>query len=493
MKMTALLILAIGLLFVSTILDANAGGAFDQYFVDKTMRVDYHHIADSKTEIITLDRIYQYGIWSGSFKNMVDNLNNGRFYVKVYDAESGKLIFSRGFDSYCGEYQLSGPAAKGIKKTYHETAIIPYPKKKIKFAIDKRDRKQQLNEIFSCVIDPADVNIVCDAVKDKDVKVVKSHYSGDPHKKVDLAFIAEGYAAGDEAKFNADLKRFTKIFLEYEPYCSYKDRFNIYGVFKPAEDSGIDEPRAGLFKNTPVNATFNSMGSERYLLTEDNKALRDLAAHVPYDALLIMANHKRYGGGGIYNFYCTFTTDNQFHAYLLLHEFGHSFSGLADEYYTSSTAYNDFYPRGLEPVEANITALLDPKNLKWKEIATTGIEVPTPWEKAEFDKNDALWQKKRAKMNQHIADLKRKKAPKEEILKAEKDYAEKDKAHSAKVEKYLRASKFWGKIGAFEGAGYSSEGLYRPELDCIMFSKGHKPHCKVCEAQIIKIIKHHSE
>ncbi len=124
------------------------------------------------------------------------------------------------------------------------------------------------------------------------------------------------------------------------------------------------------------------MGSERYILTEDNKAVRDLAAYVPYDAIYIMVNHSRYGGGGIYNFFCTFTSDNQFKDYLFLHEFGHSFSGLADEYYTSDVQYNDFYPLGLEPLEPNITALPDPANVKWKEFVSAGIKIPTPWNKA---------------------------------------------------------------------------------------------------------------
>ena len=149
------------------------------------------------------------------------------------------------------------------------------------------------------------------------------------------------------------------------------------------------------------------MGSERYILTEDNKAVRDLAAHVPYDAIYIMVNHARYGGGGIYNFFCTFTTDNQFRDYLFLHEFGHSFSGLADEYYTSDVQYNDFYPVGLEPLEPNITALSDPQNIKWKEFETPGIEIPSNWEKAKYDSMDYKWQAERRELNKKIAELKR--------------------------------------------------------------------------------------
>jgi len=68
------------------------------------------------------------------------------------------------------------------------------------------------------------------------------------------------------------------------------------------------------------------------LLTEDYCNLRDIAASVPYDAIYVMVNQPRYGGGGIYNLYCTFTADNPSSDYVFLHEFGHTFAGLADEY-----------------------------------------------------------------------------------------------------------------------------------------------------------------
>lgn len=358
-------------------------------------------------------------------------------------------------------------------------------------AIEKRNKVKVLEEKFSFEIDPSDIMIVRDPVLDEDVIVIKSHYSGDPQTKADFLLLGEGYAKKDIDKFKTDVEQFTNVFLKNEPYASMKDKINVWGVLKPSAETGIDEPRANIYKNTSMNVTFNAMGSERYVLTEDNKAFRDIAAHVPYDAVCIMVNHNRYGGGGIYNSFCTFTTDNQFHEYLLIHEFGHSFSGLADEYYTSSTSYNDFYPRGTEPVEPNITALLDPENLKWKDMIDEDIEVPTPWEKADFDKTDYAWQKRRAEMNNHTAKLKRENAPAAEIKKAEDDYAKADRERTDRVDAYLQSSKYWGKVGVYEGAGYSSEGLYRPMLDCIMFSKGDKPYCKVCQEAVKKKILHY--
>jgi hypothetical protein len=465
---------------------------FDDYFVDKTFRIDYFHIGDANSEMITIDRLYSYGTWAGSLKNLKDNFNNGKYYLKIYDAATGKLIYSKGFDTYFGEYKTSDAGMKGIKKAYHESAIIPQPKKTVKFSLERRNEENNLVEFFSTEIDPNDYLVVKDKAEDKTVKVFESLKSGDPHIKADIAILAEGYTAQEESKFKEDLKRFTDTFFKLEPYKSLKNNFNIYGVFKPSAESGSDEPDAAIFKNTVLSTTFCSLGSERYLLTEDNKTMRDIAAHVPYDALYIMVNHKRYGGGGIYNLFCTFTADNQWCEYLFLHEFGHSFAGLADEYYTSDVAYNDFYPRGVEPVEPNITALVN-NELKWKNDSTPGIEVPTPWEKANYDSLDLVWQAKRRELNKRIAELKRTNSPADEIRDTEEKYNRLDKEHNNETNAYLEKSKFYNKVGAFEGAGYASKGLFRPMLDCIMFSKGTKPFCKVCEQRIKEVILHYSE
>ncbi len=330
MKKSIFILIGITLMIASTI-TGKSMEKFNNYFLDETMRIDYFHIGDATTEIVTLDQVYRYGTWAGSRVNLIDSFNNGRYYAHIYDAESNELIYSKGYDSFFGEYQTSTPAIKGIKRTYHETIVIPFPKNKIKLTFLRRDKDNILNEFHSTEINPEDVRIIKLSLIDKTVKITKSLYNGDPHQKVDVVILGEGYTINEENKFGDDLKRFTAIFFNQEPYKSNKDKFNVYGVFKPSLDSGISEPRAGIYKNTTLSTTFNSMGSERYILTEDNKSMRDLAAYVPYDAIYIMINHSRYGGGGIYNLFCTFTVENQWFKYLFLHEFGHSFAGLADE------------------------------------------------------------------------------------------------------------------------------------------------------------------
>ncbi len=463
---------------------------FDKYFVDRTMRVDYFHFGNAKEEAVTLDRVYEQGIWAGSKRNLIDPFNVGRYSYKVYDSASGTLIFSRGFDSYFAEYKTTEWALQGLKRTYHETALVPFPKAKVKFVVELRDSQNALQPVFSAEIDPAGMFINREPLT-AGVKVFEVLKSGDLHEKVDVAFIAEGYTAAEEAKLKADLERFRGVFFKIDPYKGHPDRFNFYGVFKPSQDSGCDEPTHGIYKNTAVGATFDSLGSERYLLTEDNKSLRDIAAHVPYDALFIMVNHKRYGGGGIYNLYCTFTVDNQWYEYLFLHEFGHSFAGLGDEYYTSDVAYNEFYPKGLEPLEANITALLDPKTLKWKGLVSPGISVPTPWEKEEFDRMDNAYQKVRREINAKIAAMKRSGTAAADVAKVEEESERLSREHADKVDQFLMKSQFWGKVGAFEGAGYSAQGLYRPAVDCLMFSKGAKPFCRVCEEVVARVVEYY--
>lgn len=466
---------------------------FNKYFEDSTLRIDYIHTGDANTESIEVVEKFNYGTWSGSRTNLIDNFNNGAYYIKVYDADTDKLLYSKGFDSYFKEYQTSQDAIDGKVKTFEEVALVPFPKVPVKFAIEKRQEDGSFKEVFGLNINPEEESFSDLQIDYSNYKIIKSHISGDPHSKVDVVILGDGYTKDEIEKFEKDVNHFTEVFLSHEPYASMKDYFNIYGILNPSKESGVDEPRADIYKETALNSTFNSMGSERYLLTESVHTVNDVASAVPFDAIYIMANHKRYGGGGIYNFYCTFTSDTQFRDYIFLHEFGHSFTGLADEYYTSDVAYSNFYKPDKEPVEPNITALLDKDNLKWKELVEESTPIPTPWNKEEFDAMDFEWQKERRKLNNEIAELKKKKAPKEKIEAAEENYNKLDKAHSDKVDAHLRANEYYGKVGAFEGAGYMQHGLYRPMLDCIMFSKGVKPFCNVCQQAIRKVILHYGE
>ncbi len=466
--------------------------AFDDVFVDATLRVDTYHTGNAAGETVTLDRVLRQGSWAGSLRHLTDRFGVGRYLATVVDPVTGVVLFSKGYDSYFGEYRTTAAAEKGVQRTFQESVLIPCPKKPVRFSIAVRQRDGALHEIFATDIDPNSTSVV-QAPLDAGVTVVQAAQGGDPHVKVDIAVLAEGYTAAQEKKFRADLARFVKLFFSQEPYASHRGSFNIAGVFKPSQESGCSEPSWGVHRNTALGASFDALGSERYLLTEENRRMRDIAAHVPYDALFVMVNSARYGGGGIYNLYCTFTADNQWSSYVFLHEFGHSFGGLADEYYTSSVAYNDFYPKGVEPDAPNITAMLDPANLKWKALLTPGTPIPTPWEKADFDTMDLAYQKVREKLNGRIAAAKRAGTPRAEVEKLQEESERLSLEHAEKVDAYLTKSLFAGQVGAFEGAGYASVGLYRPMLDCIMFTKGAKPFCKVCQQALLRVIEHYTD
>ncbi len=466
---------------------------FNKFFEDKTLRIDYFHTGDDTTEIITIDKIYCYNQWAGNPKHCIDSFNNGKYYVKIYDRDSNRLIYAKGFNSIFNEYQTTDPAINGIKDTFHESILIPCPKKPFFFVLESRDKKNLLHGIYNQEVDPHMTGIIMEH-PDTDITVYEALKNGTPHSKVDLAWIAEGYTGNEYEIFKKDVDDFIDFFFSIQPFKNFKDKFNIYGVFKPSFQSGTDQPRQNIYKNTTINSSFNALNLRRYLLTEDNKSLKDIAANVPYDAIIILVNHNRYGGGGIYNFYAITTTHNSLSKNVFVHEFGHSFAGLADEYYTSSVAYNEFYPLGIEPVEPNITALLDIKNLKWKELVSPGITIPTEWGKDTIDSLQIKYSKIRTTMFNTIDSLSSQKAEQEKIDKLRNKWKQKlDNIQEKIKEVQSKYSYLKQKVGAFEGAGYSTKGLYRPELDCIMFSNQTQGFCKVCQQAIQKMIFYYAD
>jgi hypothetical protein len=466
--------------------------SFDRYFENQTLRIDFHHTGDAEREFVAIDRLYRQGEYSGPRTRLVDPFPYGGYLVEARDLANGNLLFSKGFDSYFGEYRTTAAAADGALRTYHESVLLPFPKQALRVDFSARRRDGTVVELGGITIDPKSIDITTEPAA-RGALVVESHVVGEPHEVLDIAILGEGYTEAEVATFRKDLARATEVLLGHQPFAKNRNRVSIRGILLPSNNSGCDEPTRGTYRDTALGVTFNSLGSERYMLTEDNRAVRDTAANAPYDALVIMVNHDRYGGGGIYNLFCTFTARSKWADYLLLHEFGHSFGGLADEYYSSSTAYNDFYPRGREPEDPNITALLDQGTLKWQDLVTPGTAIPTPWEKAEYDLEDGEYQKERAKLNQAIADAVRSGAPEESVAKLKAKEEKHAADHAAWAQKYLAESAWAGTVGAFEGAGYSSQGLYRPTLDCLMFSRRVQPFCPVCERAVEAMILSYTE
>ncbi|HTY39027.1 MAG TPA: M64 family metallopeptidase [Bacteroidota bacterium] len=466
--------------FVALIfLAAATSVAFAQYsrfFTDKTMRVDLFHTGTKGQETISLDRVYEEGEWPGTRTQLIDPLNLGEYIVRVYDLASAQPIFSRGFSAYFNEWQSTDEALSGTFRTFQETVRFPFPKNPVQVTISRRDKQMLFHEFFSTTIDPNAPAQVRREPHTPPYKFSKIVDNGSPQNKVDLLILPDGYTSAEMEKFHADAKHVAEVLLGTSPFKEHRKDFNVWTIDVTSNQSGIDYPGKGIWRDHALGTTYDTFGSARYVLTEENRKIRDIASAVPYDAITILVNDNRYGGGGIYNLYLTTYTKPDVKGtewqtdYMYVHEFGHSFAGLGDEYYTSQVSYNDFYSKGIEPWEPNLTALNDPANLKWKALLTPGTPLPTPWEKAAYDSLEA----ERGKLNRL--------AP---------DYYEKREPLVRQEEAILKNSPNAGKVGAFEGAGYVSKGVYRPAIDCRMFSLSLVDFDPVCRAAVERMIEYY--
>jgi hypothetical protein len=451
----------------------NGNVAFDQYFTDKTMRLDYFHSGIASEEHFARERVVSDGIWSGSRKTLIDDLNLGLYYFEVIDKESKVLLYSLGFASVFGEWQ-SIPEAAVNWGTFGESVRFPWPKQPVTVIIKKRDAGNKFMQLWSTDIDPASRQVnPADLIHSNRIDIISEN--GPADQKVDIVILGDGYGKDEMDKFRKDAVRLSRFLMGAEPFRSRSKDFNIRAVETPAESSGVSKPHHGVFKRTPLSVHYSSFDSERYALTYDNRKVRDVASQVPYDLMVILINERTYGGGGIYNLYTTVSADNKFAEYIMIHEFGHHMAGLADEYYTSSVSYE--IPKiTVEPWESNITALFDISNLKWKELVEEGTPIPTPWNKEAFDKEGYAIQKERDSLRKAMV-------PENVMEDLFTRQMEQENAFFA-VEKYRN------KVGAFEGAGYLANGLYRPQIDCIMYSR-HLVFCKVCARSIEKVIDYY--
>lgn len=398
---------------------------FDNYFTDHTMRFDFMLAGNSVSTKAYPVSLKEEPFWGGSVIDLTDPFNYGNFRYEVFDAATGTLIYSRGFCTLYQEWQTTAEAKK-IERSFHEVATFPFPKAKVKFVLSIRGRDGLFSKLYETEIDPASYFITREK---PDASIASRIYgTGDPHTSLDLAFIAEGYTKGEMDKFRSDVKRFTEILIQEPPFDKYVDRINIWAVESVSQESGTDVPGEGIYVNTAVNSSYYTFDVDRYLTTQDIGRVNDYAAAAPHDQIVVLINSARYGGGGVYNYYSAVTADHKFSPQVFTHEFGHGFAGLADEYYSSEVAYEDFYPLDVEPWEPNITTRINFES-KWKNLIARSVPVPTPNEK-----------------------------------------------------------RYIGVTGLFEGGGYMARGIYRPSFDCRMKSNQAESFCEVCQMAIEKMI-----
>ena len=456
--------LVFSLSFSSAIADAPA-----------TMRVDYVHSGNHEVEMFSLDQVVIEPLpWTGNMAQPHDRTRRGKYLFEIVDPQTGEVAWSRSFSSIYGEWETTGEA-KHINRAYHESVRFPAQDSVFLLVLKKRGAGNAFEEVWRIELDPDDVLVHREAAMYAE-HVVAIHESGDPATKVDLLLLGDGYTAEEQDEFLATARALTAVLFATSPFRERRNDFNVWAIAPPARESGVSRPSTGTFRDSPVGATYDSFRSERYILTSDNKTMRRIASSAPYDFIEILTNTEVYGGGGIYGLFSTAAANSDWAAYLFVHEFGHHFAGLADEYYTSSVAYE--LPEVIEePYEPNITALLDPDNLKWADLATPGISLPTPWPKAEFEAHSIAYQEKRRQMR--AADVPE--AEMNALFEANQEF----------VETLFENSGQKGRVGAFEGGGYMAEGLYRPSQNCIMFTRTTQ-FCAVCSEAIEKVIDEYS-
>jgi hypothetical protein len=447
---------------------------FDELFLDKTMRVNYFHTGARGEEIISVDSVDSDGPWPGSRTRLIDTMNLGNYFVEVVDRETNQPIYSRGFASVYGEWATTDEAAQRAG-TLEESVRFPWPRKPVQVVIKKRDKDGAFQQIFSTLIDPSS-RFVNPSDRKPAGRVWSLIENGAPAEKVDILVIAEGYTEAELPKFHKDVERMVGKLFATEPFKSRKNDFNVRALDLVEAVSGVNRPRTHDDRRTLTGVQYNIFDSERYVLTLDDHRMRDIASSAPYDFLEILVNEKQYGGGGIFNDQATSCVDSAFAEYIFVHEFGHHFAALADEYYTSPVSYTTSggaeHP---EPWEPNVTA--NGAHPKW--ATDKHVPLPTPWDKEAFETHSREIQKERARIR----------AANEPESVMDKLFTD----ERAWETQFLGSQKYAGKVGAFEGAAYEPRGLYRPEVDCIMFTRDEVGFCRVCRKAIERIIDAYSK
>lgn len=406
---------------------------------EKTLRVDYVFSGTDKSTEISLERLYSFDGWAGRTANLDKVPVKGNGQISMTDLETGNVIFMQSFSTLFQEWKTTEEATR-IRKAFENTFLLPMPSAKAAVKVELYDFFGNVCASLNHIVDPSDIlirHIVPDPAPHR--YLLKN---GSPQDKIDVAIVAEGYTSEEADQFYRDAQVAMEAILAHEPFKAYRDRFNFVAIALESEDSGVSVPREGVWKNTAVGSNYDTFYSDRYLTTSCVWKMHDALCGVPYEHLVILANTDTYGGGGIYNSYTLTTALHKDFKPVVVHEFGHSFAGLADEYYYDDQFVEYYYPDS-EPWEQNITTLYDFSS-KWDDMLPKFIQIPTPVE-------GNVWKR---------------------IGEGEKPEAI---------------------IGVYEGAGYQSKGVYRPYPDCRMKTNAAESFCPVCQRAIARIIEFYTE
>lgn len=404
---------------------------FADHFADKTLRVDYIFNGNASGQAICLDELSALPTWAGRKHHLAELPLQGNGQIVMRNAASGKTIYTTSFSSLFQEW-LETDEARNVTKGFENTFLLPYPLQPVEIEITLLDPRRNVRASMKHIVHPNDV-----LIEQKGNSHITPHkyllHNDSPEKCIDVAILAEGYTLQEMQAFYEDADIACKSIFDHEPFKSMKKRFNVVAVASPSTDSGVSVPRLNEWKHTAFSSHFSTFYSDRYLTTSRVKAIHDALAGIPYEHIIILANTEEYGGGGIYNSYTLTTAHHPMFRPVVVHEFGHSFGGLADEYFYDNDVMTDTYPLDIEPWEQNISTQVD-FAAKWKDMLSENTPVPTP---AEVSENYPT--------------------------------------------------------GVYEGGGYSAKGIFRPAENCRMRTNEYPAFCPVCQRALRRIIEFYTE
>lgn len=404
---------------------------FADHFADKTLRVDYIFNGNASGQAICLDGLSALPTWAGRKHHLAELPLQGNGQIIMRNAASGKTIYTTSFSSLFQEW-LETDEARNVTKGFENTFLLPYPLQPVEIEITLLDPRRNVRASMKHIVHPNDV-----LIEQKGNSHITPHkyllHNDSPEKCIDVAILAEGYTLQEMQTFYEDADIACKSIFDHEPFKSMKKRFNVVAVASPSTDSGVSVPRLNEWKHTAFGSHFSTFYSDRYLTTSRVKAIHDALAGIPYEHIIILANTEEYGGGGIYNSYTLTTAHHPMFRPVVVHEFGHSFCGLADEYFYDNDVMTDTYPLDIEPWEQNISTQVD-FAAKWKDMLSENTPVPTP---AEVSENYPT--------------------------------------------------------GVYEGGGYSAKGIFRPAENCRMRTNEYPAFCPVCQRALRRIIEFYTE
>ncbi|MFP4557378.1 MAG: M64 family metallopeptidase [Bacteroidales bacterium] len=408
----------------------NQHSRFEDWFENKALRIDYVLGGDSNSQHFYLDEVKVEQYWSKPHSKTIDSINLGTYRVEVFDKKTGTLIYSHGFCTLFEEWQ-SVEEAKNIHRSFEQVTRVPLPKNEAIVTFKQRNKQGLFQELYRLPINPN--SNLTKRTPTPNINVTEIINNGHFNKKLDIAFIAEGYTTEQMEKFRSDVERLSSFLISQKPFDKHKNNINIWAIESVSKDEGPSNPKGGVWNNTSASSSFYTFGIERYLTTLKFNRVMDIAANAPADIVYILVNSEEYGGGGIYNHYCITTSGHNHSENVFIHELGHGLTGLGDEYYTSDVAYQDYYPLNIEPWEPNLTTMINFEN-KWADMIEKTTPIPTP-----------------------------------------------------------AIKKHQNKVGAFEGGGYVEKGVYRPFMNCRMKSNSANDFCPVCQAAIERVIESYTD